>query len=168
MHPLAHALTGALIGHLAPSPALGLLGGTASHVLLDLVPHTEWRTFGGPPGGQDGQIADGWTGAGERQHLGVEHLEAAAELCLAVLALWWLGGRCGSARLPHLLLGALGGVLPDLIDVPVQILLGWRPLLHVKALHRTARRDQALMGLLTQIVTIAAAGIGLWLTSGCR
>src|SRR3989442_15924941 len=46
MHPLAHMLTGALIGQLAPNPAAAALGGMLSHGVLDFVPHTEGETFG--------------------------------------------------------------------------------------------------------------------------
>jgi len=150
MHPLAHALTGAYIGQLAAWPPLALLGGLASHVVLDAIPHAEGDTFREIPA----------------TSFGIEHLEAAVELGLAVAGLWWVAARCASAQPLSLALGALGGLLPDLIDQPLLALRG-RLLLHREAWHRTVPRHQAAFGVLTQVVVILLAGLGLWLASGC-
>jgi len=150
MNPLAHALTGAFIGQAAASPPLAFLGGLASHVVLDAIPHAEGDTFREIP-----SIS-----------FGVVHVEAAIELGLAALGLWWVATRCASAQPVALALGALGGLLPDLIDQPLLMLRG-RLLLHRKAWHRTLPRDRAVIGVLTQLALLALGGIGVWLISGC-
>ncbi|MDQ7844745.1 MAG: hypothetical protein QN122_13600 [Armatimonadota bacterium] len=150
MNPLAHALTGALIGQVAASPTLGFLGGLASHLVLDAIPHTEGETFRGS----------------SATSVGVEHLEAAVELGLAVAGLWWVVTRCASAQPFALALGALGGIVPDLIDQPLRML--HRPLLlHRMEWHHTLPRHRAGAGMLTQLAAALLAGLGVWRLSGC-
>ena len=150
MNPLAHALTGAFIGQAAGSPLSAFLGGLASHVVLDAIPHAEGDTFRKIPS----------------TAFGVEHVEAAIELGLAAIGLWWVATRCPSAQPVALTLGALGGLLPDLIDQPLLMLRG-RLLLHRKAWHRTLPREGAAVGVLTQLALVLLGGLGLWLLAGC-
>ena len=150
MHPLAHALAGGLVGQVAASPGVALLGGLASHLLLDRIPHTEGDTFRNAPA----------------TALGIEHLEAVVELSVAIMALWWAATRCPGVDPLPLVLGALGGLLPDMVDVPLHLLFG-RTILHREAWHRTAARRRAAFGIVTQILTILGAGFGLWLAAGC-
>ena len=62
--------------------------------------------------------------------------------------------------------GALGGLLPDIVDVPLHALFGIS-VLHRKAWHRTMPRRYAVFGLLTQVLAVLFAGFGLRLTAGC-
>ena len=57
-------------------------------------------------------------------------------------------------------LGALGGLLPDIIDVPLHTLFGIS-ILHRESWHSTVPRRHAVFGLLTQAFTILAAGRGI-------
>lgn len=155
MHPLAHALTGALIGQATGSPTVGLLGGIASHFLLDAIPHAEAETF-----------RDGSASTASNAALGVEHLEALVELGAAVAGLAWVAARCPGSEPLALALGALGGLLPDLIDLPLDALFGVA-VLHRKAWHRTVPRQRAALGILTQVMVIVVAGVGIWWASGC-
>lgn len=150
MHPLAHILTGALIGQVAPTPAASFLGGVASHFLLDVIPHAEGDTFRQDP----------------KAGPGVELIEAAVELAVGVGAVAWLAGQCTSARVLSLGLGILGGLLPDLIDFPLDTFWGVT-ILHRRRWHWTVQRRHAALGILTQVVMIGVAAGGLWLTAGC-
>jgi hypothetical protein len=150
MHPLAHTLTGALVGQAASSPALALIGGVASHVILDRIPHAEGETF-----------------AGRRTSaFGIDLIEAAAELVVGLAAVWWVGDTCSSARVASLALGVLGGLLPDLVDLPLKALAGVI-VLHKRSWHRTVPREQAALGILTQVATVIIAATGLWFLAGC-
>lgn len=150
MHPLAHALTGALIGQAASSPAVGLIGGVASHFLLDAIPHAEGETFRDDPA----------------PAIGVEHLEALVELGVAIVGLGWVAARCPAAAPLSLAMGTLGGLLPDLVDFPLHLLFGVA-VLHRKPWHRTVPRQRAALGILTQVIVIVVAGAGIWWASGC-
>lgn len=150
MHPLAHTLTGALVGQAASSPGLALIGGIASHVLLDRIPHAEGETF-------TGKRTSGFR---------VDLVEAAVELAVGLAAVWWVAGICPSARLLPIALGVLGGLLPDLIDLPLSAVTRVT-VLHRRAWHRTVPRERAAFGILTQVATVAIAATGLWLLAGC-
>ncbi len=140
MHPLAHMLAGALVGQAAGTPAAGIVGGIASHYLLDVVPHTEGFT--------------------------PDLIEAGVEAVVGIAALAWMVARCPQASGVQIGAGALGGLLPDLVDVPLKWLTGVT-VLHVRSLHWTVRRRHAFWGILTQVAVIAAAAVGLWRLAGC-
>jgi len=150
MHPLAHILAGALVGQAAGTPGAGILGGVASHYLLDVVPHTEGDTF-------RGKEVRGFT---------PDLLEAGAEAVAGIAALAWMVARCPQASAAQVWSGALGGLLPDMVDVPLKWLTG-ATILHVRSLHRTVRRRHAAWGILTQVAVIAASAFGLWRLTGC-
>lgn len=150
MHPLAHTLTGALVGQAASSPTLALIGGIASHVLLDRIPHAEGETFTGK----------------RTSAFGVDLIEAAAELVVGLAAVWWVAGTCSSAQVTSLAFGVLGGLLPDLVDLPLRA-LARVIVLHKRSWHRTVPREQAPLGIFTQVATVIVAGTGLWFLAGC-
>lgn len=152
MHPLAHMMAGALIGQLSGNPAVAVGGGLLSHFVLDVVPHTEGRTFRSEPR----QSASLFT---------PELMEAGVEFVFGAIIIAWIA-RCAAADARLIALGALGALLPDLIDQPLDRLLGIT-LLHVRQLHWTVARRHALWGILTQLAVAGAAGFTLWAAARC-
>jgi hypothetical protein len=150
MHPLAHMLTGALIGQVAPTPLVGWGGGLASHYLLDAVPHTEAETF------------DGCSASVRRVAL----VEAAMEVIVGGAFLLWLVARCPGARPAAIGLGVLGALLPDLVDVPLRYVLDISPL-HAATPHRTAPRAQLLWGIAAQVAVAGGTALALWRVGRC-
>ncbi len=150
MHPLAHMLTGALIGQVAPTPLLGWGGGLVSHYLLDAVPHTEAETF------------DGRSASVRRVAL----IEAVLEAIVGGTFLLWLAARCPAARPRAIGLGVIGALLPDLIDVPLRHILDISPL-HAAAPHHTVPRAHLRSGIAAQVSVAAGAALALWRVSRC-
>ncbi len=150
MHPLAHMLTGALIGQVAPTRPIAIAGGWLSHYVLDALPHTEGKTF--------------WPHRGST--FGVDTIEAGAEFIAGSMIVGWLLGHCHGAHSVSVALGVLSALVPDLIDVPLK-LVSRVTLLHAPGLHWTVRRSHALSGILTQVAVIGAAAMYLWRASGC-
>jgi hypothetical protein len=97
-----HVLAGALIGLAAPGPVSAFVGGVASHLALDVVPH-----WGDRPIDEVLPIAvvDGLTG-------------------LAAIAVVW--SRTPPGRRSRVLAGMAGGSLPDL-DKPGEVFFGRSP-----------------------------------------
>ncbi len=150
MNPLVHMLAGAALGQASPGAPWALAGGILSHVLLDAIPHAEGETFG-------------------QRTLSLfrpDVLAAEAEVVVGAAVLWRLTAICPGARTDLIALGALGGLLPDLVDLPLQAVFGTM-VLHVRRLHWTVGRQHAFLGILAQIVTAATAGALLWFGS-CR
>lgn len=146
MHFTTHAALGAGLGalaaHVAPTPAgalLALTAGVVSHALLDAVPHKDSTSM----------------------------TEVMVDLALGVGLIGWVlaakaaGGGWSSPRLLLPLLGALGGVLPDL-EVAL-VYLGWMDRRRVIFPSHTGLTPHRLLpsgwGLITQLPFIAA---GLW------
>ncbi len=150
MHPLAHMLTGALIGQIAPNPAVAAVGGLLSHGVLDFIPHTEGETFR----------------VRETSLIRPDLLEAGVETIVGTVLLWRIASGCAAANVEQVAIGALAGMLPDLIDIPLKQLFGVT-LLHIHRLHWTVRRQHAVWGILTQVITAGGATLVLWLTA-CR
>ena len=150
MHPLAHMLTGALIGQVAPSPIAAGLGGLLSHGVLDSIPHAEGETFG----------------IRETSLVRPDLVEAGIETIIGAVLLWQIGSRCAAARAEQLAVGAVAALVPDLVDIPLKQFLGVM-ILHVHRLHWTVRRKHAAWGILTQVVTVGGATLLLWRTA-CR
>lgn len=166
MHPLAHLLLGAVVGAIVPPPAASLLGGIASHFVLDAVPHTEEETFTRcRRRGFRLQIAHE---DGRRRHLRLTPglIVAAVELIAGILIIAWLITRCHGLSPWAVGLGALGGILPDLVDAPVHLLFRIR-LMHISKLHWTVTRRYALLGILTQVIAAGAAVAFLWRIGRC-
>lgn len=182
MHPLAHMLTGGAIGQLAPSPALALIGGFLSHFALDIIPHTEGSTFRQRPApnpvtvwkplGQQG--AQVWRPSLKRRSLSelrmnvlrADIIEAGVEFAAGVLVIGWLVGNCLGVKALSVGLGALGGILPDLIDLPFERIAGI-VFFHPPGLHWTVRRRNAAWGILTQVAAAGVAAAYLWRAAGC-
>lgn len=97
-----HVLAGALVGLAAPGPVSAFLGGVASHVALDVVPH-----WGDRPMDEVMPIAvaDGLTG-------------------LAAIAVVWR--RTPPGRRVRVLAGMAGASVPDL-DKPSRVFFGVSP-----------------------------------------
>ncbi len=150
MNPLAHMLAGALIGQVSSSAPWAVAGGIASHALLDATPHAEGETFG----------------MQSQSLLRPDIVEAGIEAMVGIVVLWRLTISCPAARADLVTFGALGGLLPDLVDIPLKATIG-RTILHVRSLHGTVRRKHAAWGILAQVVTAGSAAILLWFSS-CR
>ncbi len=150
MNPLAHMLAGAALGQASPGAPWAIAGGVLSHELLDAIPHTEGETFG----------------LREISLLRADVIEAGVEVLVGAALLWRLIVVCSGARADLIALGALGGLLPDLVDIPLQAVWG-RMILHVRRLHWTVGRQHAVFGILMQIVTAGVSGALLWFGS-CR
>jgi hypothetical protein len=150
MHPLAHMLTGALIGQLAPTPVTALVGGLLSHFVLEAIPHAEGATFG----------------ARSDSGPGVELIEAGLEFIAGAVIVGWIAGSCPAARPLSIALATLAALVPDLIDQPLHRLRG-ATLLHLHSLHWTVTRRHALWGILTQVAVAGIAGLLLWRATGC-
>ena len=166
MHPLAHLLVGAVVGAVAPHPAASLLGGIVSHVALDAVPHTEEETFtrGRRRGFRLSVVEDG--AHHRRLRLTPGLMMAGFELIAGILIIAWLITRCHGLSPWAVGLGALGGILPDLVDAPAHLLFRIR-LMHVSKLHWTVTRRYALWGVLTQVAAAGAAAAFLRRIGGC-
>jgi hypothetical protein len=150
MNPLVHMLAGAALGQASPGGPWALAGGVLTHELLDAIPHAEGETFG----------------LRGISLLRVDVLEAGAEVLVGAALLWRLTVVCSGARADLVVLGAFGGLLPDLVDIPLQAVWG-KMILHVRRLHWTVGRQHAVLGVLAQIVTAGVAGALLWFGS-CR
>ena len=166
MHPLAHLLVGAIVGAVAPNPGLSLLGGIASHVVLDAVPHTEEETFtrGRRRGYRLVIVEDG--AHRRRLRLTPGLIVAGFELLAGILILALLITRCHGLSPWSVGLGAFGGILPDLVDAPAHVLFRIR-LMHLSKLHWTVTRRYALWGILTQVALAGGAAALLWRIGGC-
>lgn len=167
MHPLAHMLTGAAIGQLAPSPALALIGGFLSHFVLDIIPHTEGSTFRQRPAPNPVTVWKPQPLSGPRMNiLRADIIEAGGEFAAGVLVIGWLVGNCPWVEALSVGLGALGGILPDLIDLPLGRLTGIA-VFHPPGLHWTVKRHNAAWGILTQVAAAGIAAAYLWRAGGC-
>jgi hypothetical protein len=166
VHPLAHLLVGAAAGALAPNPGVSLLGGIASHVALDGVPHTEEETF--TRGRRRGYRLTVVEDSAHHRHLKLTPGLglAGVELLAGSLVIAWLVTRCHGLNAWGAGLGAFGGILPDVVDAPAHLLFRIR-LMHVSALHWTVPRRYALWGIATQVAAAAAAAAVLWKLGGC-
>lgn len=154
MHPFAHMMTGALIGQVAPTPIVALAGGVLSHYLLDALPHTEGATFSSAPR------------SAPARRFAVEIIEAGVEVGAGLLALAWMAGRCADWKPLSIGLGVLGALALDIVDQPLLVWFGVS-LLHIPALHWTAKRRHAIGGILTQITVATLAGASLWRIGRC-
>jgi hypothetical protein len=143
-------LTGALIGQVSPSAPWAVVGGLASHVVLDSIPHAEGKTFG----------------LQAKTLFRPDVVAAGVEALVGAAGLWRFMQDCPGAHAGLIALGAFGGLLPDLVDLPLDALFG-RAILHIHRFHHTVRRRYAVWGILAQVVTAGTAGLMLWLAS-CR
>jgi hypothetical protein len=180
-------LTGAVIGQATGSPPLALIGGLVSHIVLDIIPHTEGDTFRGEPALNPVQTSapvlrqacrgrrrllskhhpvPDWRSALRANVLRTEILEAGVEFAAGVLAVGWLVGTCPQAQGLAVGLGAVGGILPDLIDAPLRRLVGIA-FFHPSGFHGTVGQRHAVWGILTQVATAGIAAAYLWRASGC-
>ena len=97
-----HVLVGALVGLAAPGPVSALIGGVASHVVLDVVPHWGDRPIDEV---MPIAVADGLAGLA------------------AIGVVWW---RTPPQRRLAVLAGMAGGSVPDL-DKPAVVFFGRSP-----------------------------------------
>lgn len=152
MHPLAHMLVGALIGQVSANPAVAVGGGLVSHFVLDVIPHTEGRTFRPETPKRPSLFSP-------------ELIEAGLEFVCGALIIAWIV-RCPAADARLIAIGTLAALLPDMIDQPLDRLLGVT-LLHVRQLHWTVPRRHAFWGILTQVMVAGTVGLALLKLVGC-
>ncbi len=162
MHPLAHILVGALIGQMAPHPGSAVLGGLVSHAVLDALPHTEGKTFRGRPEVTRPEV----TRSRPALRIPPDLVEAGFEAAAGLAAVTWVVRVCPGAHALTVAAGVVGGLGPDLIDLPLLTFFG-ATVLHIPSLHWTVPRRHAAWGILTQVVVAAAAAVALWRVAGC-
>lgn len=168
MRPLAHILAGALVGQVSSSPVVALLGGLASHVVLDAAPHTEELTF------KNARTASASSTAPDPAVPLLDHLRsllpawmaAGVEAVVGVLAVTWLIRACPEAQTPLVAAGILGALLPDLIDQPLLAISG-TAMLHIRRLHGAVGPRYALWGILSEAAVAGMVALALWRVAAC-
>ena len=143
-----HVLTGGALGTMVSSPLLALLGGIVLHHVLDMVPHLD-------PGYYFPDLKK-W----KDKNLIIAVVVDLAIGTGVILALWHF------QNLPNTVLwGALGSMLPDLIDNhPWSQATRRLPLLKQyhwfhHYFHWTATQKQVALGIATQVILIAISVI---------
>lgn len=143
MLSIPHSLTGAFLASQIPNPVFYVPGAIAAHYLEDWIPHWDFGTG---------------LSTGKRSIKAALFFEV-LELVVAFGLLYWFF-QAGHDQLQwHIWLGAVAGILPDLVDAPKNFLkldLKWiRPLtdLHHFFHHST---PNVLFGLLPQLFVVIA------------
>ena len=148
-----HVAVGTAIGIATGNPILGFFGGFASHYILDAVPHTDSGTW---------HFYESFTS--HDLHAG-DFIVGILDMSIALFGYMWLAGITPIAAAPAIA-GAIGGAIPDSI-----VLLGlfyppstkWRFLNKYftwsEQHHRTARPNQWVLGILTQLTV---TGLSIW------
>lgn len=157
-----HLLVGAAVSRLLPHPALALVGGFISHFVLDSIPHWDPGTKLSPVNQPDGKHKEpstlDWT-------FGAVELVAGVVLVGVIIRYLYHP----SSIFHPLYWGALGGVLPDLIDnVPF-----WKSWLRKRpgfkqlhefhhAQHTDLLMSKRYIGVLTQLGVSLVALFVIW------
>ncbi len=145
-----HLLVGAAIGASTGDPVLAFAGGFLSHLVLDAIPHTDQELLDNP------------------EHKGLlpaDYFPVILDIIVGwAIVLYFTRDMALVAACP-ILLGALGGIAPDLIsNVPF-----WSPALlklpvikqfhalHVLANHHILSEQPKMLGVTTQFVAIVIA-----------
>lgn len=101
MYLSVHATVGAIVGQQTGNPILAFGAGFASHLLLDIIPHGDGEKSGMPQTNKTIMIA------------------ASIDLtALTLITLWLYRHTGGTIFSPTLIAGALGGMLPDALQLP--------------------------------------------------
>ncbi|MCA9369772.1 MAG: hypothetical protein H6774_02935 [Pseudomonadales bacterium] len=143
MLSIAHATTGAFMAHLLPNPALYVPLTLASHYFQDWIPHWDCGTG---------------LSSGKRTKRTAIMLEL-VDLALSVTVIYFLFQQGEATMQYHVWLGALIGILPDLLEAPRNF-LRWEPrfLQPINRFH--ARFHESIpsipLGLFPQVVTLTA------------
>lgn len=151
MLELPHAVVGAVIATKIGNPALALPLALASHFALDLVPH--WNPHLNTEVAKYGKITI------------KSKLLIAGDVALSLVG----GLFIASYKLPDInsfiivVLGALMGVLPDLVEAPYFFFnLRWRPVEKLIKFQKSIQNDAPkIFGLATQAIILLASF--LWL-----
>ncbi|MEA1929295.1 MAG: hypothetical protein U9M92_00165 [Patescibacteria group bacterium] len=158
-----HAVTGAAVASLVPAnPVLGFALAFASHFVLDAIPHWEYHLSSTqvPRGGDqlEKYVKIGPAFLGDLMKTGADFFLGAL---LALLLFYPASG----IDLRALLLGVIGGVLPDFFQF---VFWRWRPfwLNHLQRLHHWAHAKKGLdnsplIGVLSQVAVIIVVYIVL-------
>lgn len=146
MLELPHTVVGAAIAAKIGNPALSLPIALASHFVLDLLPH--WNPHLNTELKNHGKITSRTT------------LFVATDVFLSLAG----GLLIASTVLPDtnrfilVILGALMGILPDLIEAPYFFLgLRWEPIERLIKFQKSIQNDaRPFLGVLTQVILLAA------------
>lgn len=150
-----HALAGAAIGAATGNPVAGFALAVVSHYLLDAVPHTDPGTW---HYGEDPRTM---------RLVPKDYIVGIADLVVAIGAVGWAVSALPAQLAPAVVVGAIGGFLPDslvYLGIAVRPVLSW-PLVarynaFIQRFHYTARPDQFALGVFTQLaVALAAIGV---------
>lgn len=146
-----HILVGTAIGVAVGNPVAGFALGVVSHYILDIIPHTDSGTW---------HYYEPLIG----KHLDVRDFTMGiVDASVAVFSLLTLAGYApiiGAAPL----VGAFGGLLPDLVMLAglfIPALSKWKGLAWYykfqNSFHYTAKPNQWILGVFTQIVAVGAS-----------
>ena len=110
MLSIPHSLTGAFIASKLPHPALYIPLTLGIHYLQDWIPHWD--------------IGTGLSNGKRRKSTAI--IGEILELGISVPLIYYFFGNVNSGLQPHIWLGALTGIAPDLIESPRNF-LSWEP-----------------------------------------
>ena len=154
-----HAIVGVSVAQFFPNnPIAGLIAAIGSHYVTDVIPHISIADyFGSLKRGNDGRLRPlegfifGWRFVGDS-------FIVLADMLLGVLLAWLIWYN--SASLIIILVGVIGGVLPDLLQIAYGFLRKNQILLFVRKIHdymhAPVRLDikNILLGTLVETVVI--------------
>lgn len=159
---VTHAVVGAAVGSATGNPYTGFVMGALSHHILDAIPHFDQGTF------RTTRNAPNYVGvAAEESSVGFSFRDwaiLAGDIALAGIIFSILISS-QPENITSLLSGALGGLMPDMIDSSPL----WSRKLREKSslvrkyhsfhhfFHWTASRQLAAIGILTQVILVGIA-----------
>lgn len=155
MNLTSHALVGAAVAQVFPNhPLIAFWGAFGSHFVLDMVPHFDFTLYSSSKDGDDEMTRRlGW-GRPFAKDLTKIILDFVCGLALS----WYIFSPPDNYRLVLLLWCALAAMLPDALQfVYIKIRRGaivYLQRFHIW-MHYPDRPERPLLGLLTEIVTVA-------------
>jgi hypothetical protein len=163
MISIAHVLIGGAVGVATGNPVAAFVGGVASHFVADMTPHLDVPPSA--PRTKDGQLV--WT-----PQIWIQVFIDIGLAGLISLGLWH--SFFGFPKLSPFILGAFGGIFPDLVDnVPfwskkLHRLPGFKQFsLFHNGTHRLwedrfSMRRYYLLGIITQVVAVTLSLLSLF------
>jgi hypothetical protein len=153
---LTHAVVGAAVARLFPHhPWLGFFAAIASHFVLDAVPHWQYRVRSIT---RDKKFIDKKVIVGKR--LGIDMSIVTLDFaCGLLLSLYFLGNGSPLAPKLPLILGAVGGCVPDGLQF-LYFLVRREPLLTLQKFHAWVETKHhispySIPGILAQAILVA-------------
>ena len=159
-----HAVVGASIaGAVTGDPLVAFVIGVASHFAIDAIPHWDYKL----------KAFDEESSTIIRKNLWIDLRNIFCDFVLGVVAcLVLFGGVSHYALVSACTMGALGGVFPDLLQLPY-FLSGGRWFGRLQGFHSGLQKNKALaakpvVGILLQLALVVLAYAFYALTSGSR